>query len=138
MLGSALCGLSILIENERRQSEMALYVAPRALYTVIPDVLPGCVFNGPKGEVIGKWTERCVSLLPSLSYGYASSVYSRHARAFRALFSLSAGAVTTATVHRPQLVRGVIRAIMDFVVRDWKNEGRGELDPRKGGEEEGD
>lgn len=33
-LGSALCGLSVLIEHPSRQAELAMYVTPRALQTV--------------------------------------------------------------------------------------------------------
>lgn len=39
LTGSMLCGLSLLIENRHRRGEMALYVVPRALFSVTGRVL---------------------------------------------------------------------------------------------------
>lgn len=44
MLGCAVCGFSVLIENKRRRREMALYVAPRALCVREP---PPLALAGP-------------------------------------------------------------------------------------------
>ncbi|KAF9165169.1 hypothetical protein DFQ26_000510 [Actinomortierella ambigua] len=41
ILGSALCGLSVLIEKKHRRAEMALYVLPRALFSLGSRVLQG-------------------------------------------------------------------------------------------------
>lgn len=97
-----LCGISVLIENKRRRREMALYVAPRAVYALMDEVLPGWLGRGRVGEVVGRWCERSV-------------------------FATSLGVVTTAvcpsppllltllmhddvrqTVYRPDLVSGVV------------------------------
>ncbi|SGY30618.1 BQ5605_C002g01170 [Microbotryum silenes-dioicae] len=93
-LGCFLCGLSVLIENKRRRREMALYCAPRALYTVLDSIVPQVVQNGPMGVWLAKWGER-------------------------ALFALSTGTVVSATVHRPDLVSGVVRGILGLAVGDW-------------------
>ncbi|CAO3674739.1 unnamed protein product [Rhizopus stolonifer] len=39
LTGSMLCGLSLLIENKHRRGEMALYVVPRALFSVTGRIL---------------------------------------------------------------------------------------------------
>jgi hypothetical protein len=36
LLGCLLCGWSILLESPKRRGEMALYVAPRAMATILP------------------------------------------------------------------------------------------------------
>ncbi|KAF9930591.1 hypothetical protein FBU30_000294 [Linnemannia zychae] len=41
LLGSFLCGFSVLIENPRRRAEMALYVLPRAIYSMWSRVMAG-------------------------------------------------------------------------------------------------
>ncbi|KAF9976793.1 hypothetical protein BGZ73_007797 [Actinomortierella ambigua] len=41
ILGSALCGLSVMIEKRHRRAEMALYVLPRALFSLGSRVLQG-------------------------------------------------------------------------------------------------
>lgn len=46
MVGSLLCGSSIWLENGRRRGEMALYVLPRAVRTILPDKL---VKSGHRG-----------------------------------------------------------------------------------------
>ncbi|SCV68785.1 BQ2448_906 [Microbotryum intermedium] len=93
-LGCFLCGFSVLIENKRRRREMALYCAPRALYTVLDSIVPQVVQNGPMGAWLAKWGER-------------------------SLFALSTGTVVSATVHRPDLVSGVVRGILGLAVGDW-------------------
>lgn len=70
-LGCMLCGLSVLIENKRRRREMALYTAPRALYTLIDGIaLP----RGRAGQLLSRWMERSIfavrsRLLVSFSRG---------------------------------------------------------------------
>ncbi|KPV78468.1 uncharacterized protein RHOBADRAFT_10952 [Rhodotorula graminis WP1] len=52
VVGCAMCGASVLIENKRRRREMALYCAPRAL----------CV---APGKALARWAERAVFALAS-------------------------------------------------------------------------
>ena len=59
-VASALCGLSVLIENKRRRREMALYVAPRAVYALMDEVVPRWLGRGVVGEVVSRWIERGV------------------------------------------------------------------------------
>jgi hypothetical protein len=72
---------------------MALYTAPRALYTLIDGIaLP----RGRKGELIATWVER-------------------------SLFALSTALVTTATIYQPELVSGVVRGVFKKAIGDdWK------------------
>ncbi|GAA5908340.1 uncharacterized protein JCM6883_004354 [Sporobolomyces salmoneus] len=93
-LGCIMCGLSLLIENKRRRREMALFTATRALYAVVDDVLPSFITQGQTGEFLTKWLERIV-------------------------FSTSAGTVIAATVHRPDLVSGVVKGVVGVAVKDW-------------------
>lgn len=59
-IGCALCGLSLLAESPRRRGEMALYVVPRALYSVIERVM-GPYQRGRWWEsVLGEATETAV------------------------------------------------------------------------------
>jgi hypothetical protein len=39
LVGCMMCGFSLLIENKHRRGEMALYVAPRAIYSLMERVL---------------------------------------------------------------------------------------------------
>jgi len=58
LLGSWLCGFSIFLEEKRKRSEMALYVAPRALFALAESIKPGWL---SKGGHSAKWTERRVT-----------------------------------------------------------------------------
>ncbi|KAG0148101.1 hypothetical protein CROQUDRAFT_655227 [Cronartium quercuum f. sp. fusiforme G11] len=91
-LGSFLAGLSIVIENKKRRGEMALYVAMRALYAAIDEVLPAKLLRNIKRH---QW----VSVLVE-----------------RLTFALSIGTITSAVVHNPDHVRGVVKGIMSFAV----------------------
>ncbi|BGO96741.1 Para-aminobenzoate synthase, subunit I [Rhodotorula toruloides ATCC 204091] len=97
MLGCAVCGFSVLIENKRRRREMALYVAPRALYAMLDDLIPPSLLRGRVGDTLSTLLERLV-------------------------FSFSAGTVITAAVHRPELVSGVVKGVTGFAVGRWGGE----------------
>lgn len=56
-LGSFLCGFALLLESKRRRGEMALYVAPRALYAVMEEVLPTRLLDS---HMISTWAERLI------------------------------------------------------------------------------
>ncbi|CAD6936911.1 unnamed protein product [Tilletia controversa] len=88
LIGSWLCGFSIFLEEKRKRAEMALYVAPRALFALAESVKPGWLSKEGRSA---KWTERVV-------------------------FGLSLGVVISAARHRPDLLRG-ITAILGVVVR---------------------
>ncbi|KAK4054862.1 hypothetical protein OIV83_000786 [Microbotryomycetes sp. JL201] len=93
-LGCFVCGLSVLIENKRRRKEMALYVAPRALYATMEEIVPGFLQNGKVGQFMTYYIERAV-------------------------FAASTGTVIAAMVHRPDLVSGVVRGVAGLAVGNW-------------------
>ncbi|KAK4058092.1 hypothetical protein OIO90_000831 [Microbotryomycetes sp. JL221] len=93
-LGCFVCGLSVLIENKRRRKEMALYVAPRALYATMEEIVPMFLQQGKLGQFVTYYIERAV-------------------------FAASTGTVIAAMVHRPDLVSGVVRGIAGLAVGDW-------------------
>ncbi|GAA5887632.1 hypothetical protein JCM6882_001476 [Rhodosporidiobolus microsporus] len=94
LLGCFACGWSVLIENKRRRREMALYVAPRALYAVMDEIIPSALTQGKTGEFFCKWVERLV-------------------------FAASSGTILSAAVHRPDLVSGIVGGVTSFAVRGW-------------------
>lgn len=55
MLGCLTCGWSVFIEEKRKRAEMALYVAPRALFACAEMAKPGWASGGERGAL---WTER--------------------------------------------------------------------------------
>lgn len=46
IMGSWACGLSVFIEEKRKRAEMALYVAPRALFATAEALKPGWISDG--------------------------------------------------------------------------------------------
>lgn len=87
-IGSVACGFSIFIEEKRKRAEMALYVAPRALFAMVESARPGWL---SQGEQTALWAER-------LTFGAA------------------VGTVVCAARYRPDLLRG-ITAAMGWVAR---------------------
>ena len=87
-LGSIACGFSIFIEEKRKRAEMALYVAPRALFACVEGMRPGWL---SRGEQTALWAER-------------------------ATFGAAVGTVVAAARYRPDLLRG-ITAAMGWVAR---------------------
>jgi len=94
LLGCFMCGFSVLIENKRRRGEMALFVAPRALYAILDDVLPVSILANEK---LAALTERLV-------------------------FSVSSAAVVTAAVYEPHHIRGIVRSIARLLTKHWHAE----------------
>ncbi|PWN21591.1 hypothetical protein BCV69DRAFT_248115 [Microstroma glucosiphilum] len=88
LMGSFACGFAIFIEEKRKRAEMALYVAPRALYACAEMLRPGWLSNGQSGAV---WAERIV-------------------------FGLAGAIVVTAARFRPQSLRG-ITSVMAWVLK---------------------
>uniref|UniRef100_V5ESJ9 Transmembrane protein 135 N-terminal domain-containing protein n=1 Tax=Kalmanozyma brasiliensis (strain GHG001) TaxID=1365824 RepID=V5ESJ9_KALBG len=87
-IGSVACGFSIFIEEKRKRAEMALYVAPRALFAMVESARPGWL---SQGEQTALWAER-------------------------ATFGAAVGTVVCAARYRPDLLRG-ITAAMGWVAR---------------------
>ncbi|PWZ01796.1 hypothetical protein BCV70DRAFT_198085 [Testicularia cyperi] len=87
-LGSIACGFSIFIEEKRKRAEMALYVAPRALFAATESTSPGWLSQGHRSAL---WAERIV-------------------------FGAAVGTVVAAGRYRPDLLRG-ITATMGWVAR---------------------
>ncbi|KAH9824967.1 hypothetical protein DFH28DRAFT_878051 [Melampsora americana] len=91
-IGSFLAGWSIMIENKKRRGEMALYVAMRALYAAIDQILPARLLkNIKRHQWVSTWVERLT-------------------------FALSIGTITSAVVHDSVHVRGIVKGIMTFAV----------------------
>lgn len=95
LMGSMACGLAIFIEERRKRAEMALYVAPRALYAVAEMAKPGWLSQGERGAV---WAERFV-------------------------FGVTVGIVLTAARFRPDFLRGVT-SLMAWVAKSNSNHTR--------------
>lgn len=87
ILGSWTCGWSVFIEEKRKRAEMALYVAPRALFALAEMSKPGWLSKGQKSAL----------------------------QAERLLFGMSVGIVIAAAKHRPEVLRG-LTALIGWVV----------------------
>lgn len=115
-LGSFLCGFSLLLESKRRRGEMALYVAPRALYALMDEVLPESWLDEDHAW-FSTWSER---FLFASSMGVLTSAVRRFPSS-SALSFLRADVDRAQTVHRPDLVRGVAKGIMQYSVGpEWR------------------
>jgi hypothetical protein len=101
ILGSWTCGWSVFIEEKRKRAEMALYVAPRALFALGEMAKPGWLSRGRKSAL---QTERL-------------------------LFGMSIGVVVAAAKHRPDLLRG-LTALMGWIVAPSLQNGVRKTAPR--------
>ncbi|PRP80383.1 hypothetical protein PROFUN_11981 [Planoprotostelium fungivorum] len=97
LIGSLICGLSILIENKRRRSEMALYVLPRALYILLDQLYLGRGLSNGKNDA-----QIFVDRL------------SRTMRWEKLVFGLSMGTVVTSLRYKPELVRGLVKGVLVY------------------------
>ncbi|EPQ27778.1 uncharacterized protein PFL1_04523 [Pseudozyma flocculosa PF-1] len=88
LLGSIACGFSIFIEEKRKRAEMALYVAPRALFAVAESTRNGWLSEGRRSAL---WCERVI-------------------------FGMAVGTVVATAKYRPDQLRGITGA-MGWVVR---------------------
>ena len=95
LMGSITCGFAIFIEERRKRAEMALYVAPRALYALVEQLNPGWISSGYKSAF---WAERIT-------------------------FGIAVGIVITAARFRPDFLRGVT-SLMAWVVKSRYRETR--------------
>lgn len=118
LVGCAMCGASVLIENKRRRREMALYCAPRALCVAS---LPSSSPRSPdSADVSLTWSSYALldELVPaSLHQSRAGVALARWAE--RAVFALASGTVVSAAVHRPDAVSGIVRGVTSFAVKGW-------------------
>jgi len=62
LLGAFMCGFSVLIEKPHRRAEMALYVLPRALYSMWSRVMTGSWGLNRKVEMTGEALMYAVSM----------------------------------------------------------------------------
>ncbi|KAI8084924.1 uncharacterized protein BX664DRAFT_265870 [Halteromyces radiatus] len=93
LIGSAMCGLSLLIENQHRRGEMALYVVPRALFSLTE-------------RLIGPWHRRGRWWEPKLAEMMEIIVF--------------AGSVTTvvgAMYKEKEMVRSSARGILGWIMK---------------------
>jgi hypothetical protein len=99
------------MEDGRRRGEMALYVLPRAVRTLLPD---NWIRNGSRKM---QFAERFVSFLIISSISLQIT--------YRMAFILSFSALMTTAIHRPEALRGLSRWALAFVtsspnVKLWK------------------
>lgn len=105
----------MLIENKRRRREMALYCAPRALYASLEDIVPAFLSRGKTGQVLSRYIERLVFA--------ASTGTGEWIQRFFLSFQTDSESFTVvaATVHRPDLVSGIVQGVAGFAVGNWGN-----------------
>jgi len=100
LIGCLVCGISILIESKRRRSEMALYVLPRALYAFLDEIYLS------RGLGRNDVTDAKVFV----------QRIERTMRWEKAIFGLSMGTVVTYIQYRPDLVRGLVRGVIGWMI----------------------
>ncbi|KAI8344343.1 hypothetical protein BC941DRAFT_408384 [Chlamydoabsidia padenii] len=93
LIGSAMCGLSLMIENKHRRGEMALYVVPRALFSVTERLI-GSWYNK------GRWWE------PKLAEATETLV-----------FATSVMTVLNAMYKDKDMVRSSVRGILGWIMK---------------------
>ncbi|ORZ25781.1 hypothetical protein BCR42DRAFT_315442 [Absidia repens] len=93
LIGSAMCGLSLIIENRHRRGEMALYVAPRALFSLTERLI------GPWAHR-GRWWEPKVAEMTEI-----------------VLFAASVTTVLNAMYMDKDMVRSSVRGILGWVMK---------------------
>ncbi len=94
LLGSALCGCSILIERPSRRAELAYYCLPRALYSLIYRIIW-------KNVIYSKHSTLWIGLLNMT--GLIS-------------FCLSVGTIVSQSFHAPQNVRPMMRILVTYLL----------------------
>ena len=114
LAGCLVCGSSIWVENGRRRGEMALYVLPRAVRTLLPE---NWVRNASKKV---QFAERLVSFL--LFVILLDIVY-------RIAFILSFATLMTTAIHHPKALRGLSHWTLTFITNGpnigfWKPQRR--------------
>ncbi|KAG2202134.1 hypothetical protein INT47_008106 [Mucor saturninus] len=93
LLGSMLCGLSLLVESKHRRGEMTLYVVPRALFSLTERLL------SPHQK--GRWWEYMVA-------EFGENV----------TFAASLMVLMSAVFRDKSMVRPSIRGLMSWILKD--------------------
>ncbi|CAG8011315.1 unnamed protein product [Penicillium salamii] len=104
-MGCFLCGWSVLAEKARKRQELALFVAPRAVATVLPRLYDKKVCIGPS-HPLSTTGLHPLPIRPLLGYQYRE----------RVAFALSAAILVTCLRERPRMVRGVFGRITSNVL----------------------
>lgn len=108
LLGTAPAGLAMYIEKGRRRGELALYVLPRAVRTLLAE---RWVRSGKRSA---RWSERCAGPLLQCSY------HQTNADCFlRLAFILSTVTIVTLFKQNPDSIRGITKKVMAFVYQGW-------------------
>ncbi|KAI8341177.1 hypothetical protein BC941DRAFT_391201 [Chlamydoabsidia padenii] len=93
LIGSAICGLSLIIESPHRRGEMALYVAPRALFSVMERLITPYYYRN-------RWWEPKVAvIIESL------------------IFAASTTTVLTAMYTDKDMVRSSMRGVLGWIMK---------------------
>ncbi|GAA5810268.1 hypothetical protein MFLAVUS_003688 [Mucor flavus] len=93
LLGSMLCGLSLLVESKHRRGEMTLYVVPRALFSLTERLL------SPHQK--GRWWE------------YMAAEFGENV-----VFAASVMVVINAIYKDKSMVRPSVRGLMSWILKD--------------------
>ncbi|ORZ08989.1 hypothetical protein BCR42DRAFT_462806 [Absidia repens] len=93
LIGSAMCGLSLMIENRHRRGEMALYVIPRALFSLTERLI------GP-WHTRGRWWE------PKMAEAAETAV-----------FAASVMTVVNAMYKDKDMVRSSVRGLLGWIMK---------------------
>ncbi|RCI05230.1 hypothetical protein CU098_013310, partial [Rhizopus stolonifer] len=99
LIGSMLCGLSLLIESKHRRSEMTLYVVPRALYSFTERIL------SPHQK--GRWWEQ------------TSAIFAEHL-----VFAASVMVVVDAVYQNRHMVRPSVRGLLSWILQIQSQSGQ--------------
>jgi hypothetical protein len=105
-VASLLCGSSIWIENPRRRGEIALYVLPRAIRTLLSD---SWLRSGRRRIQFVERSVLCIVLFHFI-------VCSRNLP-FRIIFAVSLSTLLTSGIHRPESLRGLSRWAVNYVLK---------------------
>ncbi len=108
LLGVAPAGLAMYIEKGRRRGELALYVLPRAVRTLLAE---RCVRSGKRSA---RWSERCAEPHPQYSYRHTNADWF-----LRLAFILSMVTIVTLFKQNPASIRGVTKKVMAFMYQGW-------------------
>lgn len=101
LAGCLVCGISIGLEKGKRRGEIALYVLPRAIRACLPD----------KWVKSGSWTSRSIEKLV-----FHFLLLADCSNCHRAVFVWSLASLLTMAVHKPQVLRGLSRWTLAYVM----------------------
>lgn len=108
LLGTAPAGLAMYIEKGRRRGELALYVLPRAVRTLLAE---RWVRSGQRSA---RWSERCAESHLQCSYRQTNADWF-----LSLIFILSTVTIVTLFKQNPASIRGVTKKVMAFMYQGW-------------------